>query len=234
MEEETIRSVGDASKEVAKTTGKGIDLAASVGKFIYRIIGEPFEELAGTAVTDPLKEYRKRRLHALQLRTEKIISEREITETRPIPAKVSVPLLEAASLEDDEDVMDVWARLLAAGLDPNEPEISKRQISVLSELSAQAIRLVMALGENVSDKTLQSGSISRKAIKSRGVNSDEIDHLISLGLLKFKMESAGQAEGADYENGEMVYVDLQFELPDEDQLLFTDFGKRLFEKIRDK
>lgn len=145
---EVIGKVADATTEVAKTGAKAIDSTDKLAGFVYRIIGEPIEIAAGTFLTDPLKELQKRRLRSLQIKTEKFLNARGIEGSRRVMPKVAVPLLENATLEEDDDLQSLWASLLASALDSDASMVERKYVSVLADLTADD---VYALSDIYSD-----------------------------------------------------------------------------------
>jgi hypothetical protein len=60
--------------------------------------------------------------------------------TRKIPLNIGVPLLQNAILEEDDDLQDVWARLLVNGGDASSGiELRRAFVSVLAEMSARDV-----------------------------------------------------------------------------------------------
>lgn len=101
-----------AAQEVAKTTGKAIDAAEKAGGFIAKYIGGPLEQAVGMW-EDKLKYTRWERQLRLMQRAEGVIRELGINQpTRAVPMKIAIPLLQGASLEDDDDLQDRWVNLL--------------------------------------------------------------------------------------------------------------------------
>jgi hypothetical protein len=71
---------------------------------------------------------------------------------KPLPTSVGLVLVEAASREDDEDLRDLWANLLANHTDPNrEVEVDKDVIEVIRQLTSVDARLMTFLGEHTWD-----------------------------------------------------------------------------------
>lgn len=134
-ERETIGKAADALRETAITGGKAIDAGSGLAGFLFRVMGEPVELLAGTFITDPLKEYRKQRLHRFQQKTEAILSAGGVQETRQVPPKVAVALFEEASLEDDDDLHTLWAKLLATAMTEGEAQVERKYVSILADLT---------------------------------------------------------------------------------------------------
>lgn len=144
-ERETIGKAADALRETAITGGKAIDAGSGLAGFFYRVMGEPVELAAGTFITDPLKEYRKQRLHRLQQKTEAILSAGGVQETRYVPPKVAVALFEEASLEDDDDLHTLWAKLLATAMTDGEAEVERKYVSILADLTRADAEVFQAI-----------------------------------------------------------------------------------------
>jgi hypothetical protein len=59
-----------AVQEVAKATGKAIDLVRDIGPFVNKVLGNPIADIAGMAIGDPIHEIRKRNQARLAQNTE--------------------------------------------------------------------------------------------------------------------------------------------------------------------
>lgn len=116
MDPETPKEVAKAVQETAKTTKAAIE---KLGPWFGRVIGEPTGLLADTLV-DQLKFYRAKRAVLLNERWVAFMLEHGITEPRPIPPKFAIPIIENASLEDDDVLFDLWTNLLISGSDPSQ------------------------------------------------------------------------------------------------------------------
>jgi abortive infection alpha-like protein len=100
-----------AIEETAKAAGKAIDLAQSMSPALA--------ELYGLLIGDHVSEYRKRNLDKIGRKTKKILHDRDVQETQPIPEQIAIPLLEAAQGETRSELQDIFAALLANAVDPN-------------------------------------------------------------------------------------------------------------------
>lgn len=108
-----------AIQEVAKTTKAGIEATEKLGGFVSRIIGEPTDAVVGI-LTDKLKFMRWERQVRLTERAKEIINSRNIEgELRTVPPKIALPIIENASLEENDELQDLWAHFLASAVDPN-------------------------------------------------------------------------------------------------------------------
>lgn len=124
-----------AIQEAAKTTGKAIDALQSSGNFFDRVFGELIENSVGI-VADKVKFMRFERAAELASKTDKILEDRGVGEdTKAVPPKIAIPLIENATLEDDENLHTLWAQLLANAMDPNvQLNITRVHVSLLKEM----------------------------------------------------------------------------------------------------
>jgi hypothetical protein len=97
----------------------------------------PAGELVGM-LEDHLKVVRFERRVRLWDRVRNILTEKGMdAPTRKIPLKIALPLLENATLEEDDDLQEVWARLLVNGGDANSGiELRRAFVPVPAEMSA--------------------------------------------------------------------------------------------------
>ncbi|MEE8574575.1 MAG: Abi-alpha family protein [Thermodesulfobacteriota bacterium] len=119
--------------------------ALLVGGFLAKIFGTPLQEAAGIA-HDHLRFVRWSRAVILLEKADQINADRGVTETRHVPPKLALPILENASLEEDEDIQKLWARLLANAMSPNfTEEIKSTYIDILKNLSASEVNFLGSL-----------------------------------------------------------------------------------------
>ena len=131
---EAVTEGAKAVQEVAKTTGKAVDLVQAGGSYLAQMLGTVPEDVVGLLGGDYLRQIRIRNWNQIGEKTFRDFKDRGVGEPRPLDAKHVVPLLEAASLESDETLQDLWAQLLANAMDPN------------SDVSLQRV-LIDALGQ---------------------------------------------------------------------------------------
>lgn len=133
-EAKAVQESAKAVQEVAKTTGKALEIAEKAGPFINQVFG-PLVENAVGIVSDRLRYYRLVQLYRLADKTKRQLAERGVSEARPVPPKLAVPLLESATIEDDDTLHDLWACLLANFMDPNYRGSRKRSfVTILQDL----------------------------------------------------------------------------------------------------
>lgn len=132
MAEETAK----AAQEIAKATGKAIDAGQQFGRFISKYLHGPLEQGIGI-FEDRLKYMRWERQVRLMPRADELLRTLGLPgPTRAIPMKLAIPLLQGASLEDDDSLQDMWARLLvnAANADSGV-DLKRVYIDILERLT---------------------------------------------------------------------------------------------------
>lgn len=88
-------------------------LSASVSEGILRRILGPAADEVGLILRDKVQDYRKKNLSKMTSRALAIIANSDI-EPREIPLRTLIPILERASVEDDEYLSEKWSRLFAS------------------------------------------------------------------------------------------------------------------------
>jgi hypothetical protein len=148
MSDETkaIEETAKAAQALAKTSSKAIDATRDVGGWLDRMFGRAIEDTIGRLWTDRAMAsrveaaiYDWERLTTLLHNTEKKLQKKgiNIKNTRVVPPKIALPLLEHATMEHEDDLHELWENLLTSALDPSEEEIKRMYVSVLGELSAK-------------------------------------------------------------------------------------------------
>ena len=133
MSDELIEGA-KATQEVAKTTGKAIELGQELVGFFKQVFGELITDTVGIAA-DWIKSYRQERLLVLAEKTNARLKARGISQTITVAPKLGVPLLQHASLEEDDDLMEMWANLLVNTMDPGSEEKPRRVfVDILANL----------------------------------------------------------------------------------------------------
>lgn len=140
---DAVTETAKATQEVAKTTGKAIDSVRDVGGFLDRVFGRAIEDTVGLYWTDRIAAkrieasiYNWERLVSLLEKAKRRLEQMGITETRAVPPKVALPLLEYATIEHEEDLHTLWANLLATGMDAREEAIHRKYVTTLREMTA--------------------------------------------------------------------------------------------------
>lgn len=150
-----------AAQEIAKTTGQGLGIVQKSGEFVSRFIGGPLEQAFGI-IEDKLKYHRWERQVRYMDRANAFMAERgSQMRFKPVPLNVAVPILEAASLEEDDDLQDLWVRLLINAADAESGvQVKRALVSILQDFSHMEARLLQA----IHDAPPMKGGVSTKRI----------------------------------------------------------------------
>jgi hypothetical protein len=139
----------DATREVAITAGKALDTVNGFGGFLGKLFGPPMSEATGY-LGDQISFWR--RMNGLkfeqkfQRRCEQLGFSPDCL--RPPPLSLTYRVLEAASLEEADEIQELWAELLAKSIDPTTNFVaSKLHISLLREIGPPEANLLEALNE---------------------------------------------------------------------------------------
>jgi hypothetical protein len=133
---ETTKEAAKAVQETAKTIGKALEVTQEFGRFISRYTGSSLESAFGI-FADKLKYLRWERQVRLMKRANQFLKEQGLDRpTREIPVKFAVPLFQSSSLEEDDYIQDLWAKLLVnAANNESGVEINRAYIDILERLS---------------------------------------------------------------------------------------------------
>lgn len=134
------------SDEWAKTAGKGIDAGRELGQFLAPIVRAPLENAMGI-VADKLAYMRWERQERLILKAREFMLEQGLSQpTRAVPMNVAIPLMQAASMEEDDVLQDTWARLLVNAMDADSGvEVRRSFVSILEQFSPLDVRIMALL-----------------------------------------------------------------------------------------
>ncbi len=143
---DVIKETAKATQEVAKTTAKALETSEKFGRFIANYIAGSLEQAMGI-FEDKLKYMRWERQLRLMDRADEVLKNRGLYEPlRPIPLKLAIPLFEAASLEDNNYVQDLWTNLLVNASDPQSTiELQRSYIDILEQLTPLEAKILEQL-----------------------------------------------------------------------------------------
>lgn len=136
-EAEAAKEAGKAVQETAKAASKTLDLIRDAGK----IFGPAAEELAAL-LGDRLRYWRFLNLNNIHKKVEKMREEQNISPdlVKFLSFGDSFRVIDAASLEDDDTVQELWARLLVNSTkEDGEPTIKKVHIDLIKSFSSAEV-----------------------------------------------------------------------------------------------
>jgi hypothetical protein len=152
-ESKAVEETAKAVQEVAKASGKAIDATRDAGSWVGRILGRPLDELS-KQWTDRITTrriesaiYDWERLESLMHKTIQRLQKRGVKIRRSLAPKVLLPLLEHATMEQEEDLHGLYANLLATGVDADRDEIHRKYVSTLAELTRRDAEVLADLYE---------------------------------------------------------------------------------------
>ncbi len=168
-----------AVQEIAKTTGQGLDIVQEFGRFVSRFIDGPLEQGFGI-IEDKLKYRRWEGWVRFMDRVNLLVAERGSRMLfRPVPLNVAIPILEAVSLEEDNYLQDLWARLLVNAADAKSGiQVRRGLVSILQDFSEMEAQLLQA----IHDAPLMKGGVPTKALPDDYVQPAEEETEATQGL----------------------------------------------------
>jgi hypothetical protein len=135
----------NASWDHEMPEGLAVAAATSAGAyFLTKVLGPVLGEV-GELVRDPLRQHRERRLLQTAQAAQELLDQRA-AEPTAVPHRVLVPLIDGASLEDEAELQQRWAALLANAADPaTAASVHPAYPAILRELSALEARILDAV-----------------------------------------------------------------------------------------
>jgi len=153
-------------------------------EFLNYIIPECFKDGIGI-VNDLVKSWRwKNQINILQ--RSKFFLEEKNLDSSEIPLKILIPLLEKASLEEDENLQDKWSKLLAYASYSKEFEYTKSFINILDQLTVFEANILDWMYEEikkVSNRTFRVKEVSIENSISENKLIIIFDNFLRLGLI---------------------------------------------------
>lgn len=124
-----IQAIGEATKAVVEQAGR-------LGGYVGEVVGTAPHNLFGM-LADRMAHERARRLINLYAGTRKRLEDAglNLDDLRPPPGSIEVPLLSAASMEDRDELVSLWQKLLAAAIAPaTRNRVRARHIEIVKRL----------------------------------------------------------------------------------------------------
>jgi hypothetical protein len=174
-----------AAQEVAKTTGKALDIVQSMSPAIA--------EAYGWAIGDRIAAGRDRNLDALRRKTEEIFRQRDLKDKKPIPEQIAIPLLEEAQKETRGEIQDLYATLLANAMDERfANDVRPEFIQIVKTLQPiDALVLRFARDRNSSPKRVLGANDVYDALKDCRTTAIDVSIEKLTDLKCFRSHSQG-------------------------------------------
>jgi Abortive infection alpha len=155
---EELKETAKAVQELSKTANSALEITKMMGKFVGNLVSEPFEEIIGI-LTDNLKFIRWKRQVRLAERIKEFIKANGLNKFRMIPPKFALPLIENASIEENDELQDLWAKLLVTSIDPTKEFPRQGFIDIIKQLEAIDVQILKFIYDEYSQKTRTSNKI---------------------------------------------------------------------------
>lgn len=206
-ETDATEETAKAAQEVAKAASNAVDAGREMGGFVSRFISGSLEQAVGI-VEDRLRYVRWENQHKLIMRAEAYMSEHGLSApNKAIPLKNIVPLLEYATLEENDTLQDMWARLLVNGTNESTGvNIERSFIEILAQLSPLEAQILQVVYSLPFSSTQHIGIITENLPYSAKITEENPDeeygepskpvklalaNLVRIGCLKFPMSWGG-------------------------------------------
>jgi hypothetical protein len=161
------------SDEQAKLGQEIVGAGRDIGGYLAGILGDLPKDLVGLLIGNRVKVRRAERLAELWHKAQERLRNQGIGEPEPPSLKIALPILAAAADETREEIQDLWMRLLAASMHPDQSKLVRlgfaEAVQRLDPLDARAMIMMRDTGGGVSQG-------DRNAMASRlDVTRDEVD-----------------------------------------------------------
>lgn len=137
-----IAKIAEAAAEGSKFGTQVVKTTEKILSGIAKILGEPAEDAAGI-IGDRLKFFRWERQLRYIVRSNEILTERGVRETRAVPPKFALPIITHASVEEDDKLQDLWAMLTANAMDPDfKLELRYAYLEIIKSLNPLDVKIL--------------------------------------------------------------------------------------------
>lgn len=121
---------------------KGMDMAHDMGNFIAPLIKGTLEQGIGI-FEDKLKYIRWERQQRFIKRSREVLEELGVTEIeKPIPLKFAVPLLQGSTVEDNDDIQDLWVNLMINSVTNKKVELKRVYLDILERITPLEAKII--------------------------------------------------------------------------------------------
>ncbi len=194
-------------------------ICEKVAELMGLMFGE-FAKEAGLALRDEVSAFRTQRLISFWDKFAPQLQKREIppSQLRKLPFGLGIRILENVSEEDNDDVLDLWAKLVASALDPNAAEIEKAFVSILSQIGGTEVLVLRLLWLRLkcndvhicSIRTSEVKEFADRHLKTKGPRSRAVAimNLVRVGCVRLQLD--------DYYLDNIEFNDREFVLSADD------------------
>lgn len=178
-----VKSIADVGKE-------GLTTARSFGTLVERYFGPISNDIIGI-FHDKIRYRRMTQALKLMEKARNKMHEKGIESVAPVSLKFALPFFEAASLEENEEIQEMWASLLVNAIDPNyEGTIGRTFVTILQDFEPLDAIIFQEIARDVisNAREWQRSEISKNVLVERLEKNSEdaetsLDNLGRLGLI---------------------------------------------------
>jgi hypothetical protein len=160
------------SDEQAKAIQEALKTLQRIGGFLKQTFGTVPEDLVGLLGGDWLKARRLENFARIAGKAQERLKARHVDARKPPRLSILLPLIVAAADEEDDELQDMWARLLAAAADHARAKSFRlafiETVKKMDPLDAAVIR-------GIHSTELISGDMLTKLRSELGASEDEIE-----------------------------------------------------------
>ena len=120
--------------EQAKLGQEILKTFRGLGSFLERALGSTPEDLVGYFGGDHLRVRRAENMARMMYEAQDRLAAWGVEETKPATLSIALPILQGAADEDREELVDLWARLLANAMDPNMNSVRHSFIDAVKKM----------------------------------------------------------------------------------------------------
>ena len=184
---EAVTETAKAVQEVAKTGRALIEPGTDLASYVARVLGTVPEDVVGFLIGDPLRELRQHTLTGILRAVFEKLRKRGVETAKPIRPGPGKEAFEAASLETDETLQDMWAELLANAMDPNKDTSLQRVfIETLKQFEPIEALVLQKIAQSEREAGLDVLRL-REALTMRETQVFvTVDRLVDLEVLRIK------------------------------------------------
>lgn len=157
--------------EQAKLGQEIVHAMRDTGGYVAELVGDLPKDLLGL-LGDKVKVLRAERLAKLWANAKKRLEDEGITQPDPPNLKLALPILIAAADENREELQDLWARLLAATMNPHKSRHFRQEFSsALQRFDPLDAKVMLYFSENGG---ALANSAKAKMVEALGISIDEL------------------------------------------------------------
>jgi hypothetical protein len=118
---------------------KGVEAGFAAARGLIQKMFGPAAEEIGLMLGDKARVYRLKNLLSVIAKTDELLRAKSI-DPHSVPLRTLLPIIEGASMEDDEALSRKWAGLLASAAASLEPQVGSSEFSSQSSVKSHRMR----------------------------------------------------------------------------------------------